>query len=123
MRFEGRVKQHMGRGTRLGFPTANLDKIPPIDTGVYLAVAGVAGKKMPALAFKGTAQTFNEDTEMFEIYILDFKQDIYGEQMSVELFDKIRGVIKFEHREELVEQMKKDEAVAREFFKQYNTGS
>jgi len=118
--IEGIVKQHMGRGTRLGFPTANLDIILDVAEGVYLAWTEIDGKKYPSLAFSGVAKTFGDQEKIFEVYILDFEKDLYGHNIGVQLVKRIRNVTKFNNAQELINQMKEDEQVARDFFKTYN---
>lgn len=118
--IEGIVKQHMGRGTRLGFPTANLDIIPDVAEGVYLALTHIEDKKYPSLAFSGNAKTFGDTEKIFEVYILDFEKDLYGHNIGVELIQWLRDPKKFNNAEELIERMKEDEQIARDFFKEYN---
>lgn len=118
--IEGIVKQHMGRGTRLGFPTANLDIIPDVAEGVYLAYALIEGKKYPSLAFSGVAKTFGDTEKIFEVYILDFEQDLYGHSIGVQLVQWLREPAKFNSAQELIDRMKEDEQLAKEFFKTYN---
>jgi riboflavin kinase / FMN adenylyltransferase len=121
MTFSGIVKKHLGRGSRLSFPTANLDVIQGVAEGVYLALTEVDGKSLPSLVFSGVPKTFGEDQDkLFEVYIFDFDRDLYGQEITVELVKRIRGVIKFNSAQELIEQMKEDERIAREFFKGYN---
>ena len=50
------------------------------------------------------------------MYILDFNEDIYDEQVEVEVLKKLRDSVKFESAEKLIEQMKQDELEARKFF-------
>jgi len=97
----------------MGFPTANL-KIPvEIENGLYF---GLADTK-PSLVFVGAAETFGEIKQKVEVYILDFEGNLYDRELEVELIKKTRPSIKFKTKEELIEQMKEDEKMAREFFK------
>lgn len=114
MNFSGKVIRGSGRGKGLGFPTANLDIIPQTEEGIYV---GWANQK-PALIFIGAAETFEEQQKKCEVYFLDNNFD--GQEVSVELLKKIRDNKKFDSKLALIEQMKQDEQVAREFFKQYN---
>lgn len=72
--------------------------------------------ELPALVFIGAAETFGEKDRKAEIYILDFDEDIYGQEVEVEIIKKIRENQKFDSKEALVEQMKEDERLAREYF-------
>jgi len=119
-KFQGIVKKHMGRGNRLGFPTANLGITADIAEGVYAAFVILGEKKLPALVFSGKAVTFGDNKKLFEVYILDFNQDLYGQEIEVQLLKHMRGVEKFDTAAELILQMQKDEELARKYFKQYN---
>jgi FAD synthase len=119
MKFSGVVKKNLGRGTKLGFPTANIDVPENAEDGLYV---GLANKK-PALVFIGSSKTFDETDRKAEIYILDFIGDLYGQEIEVELLKKLRENKKFESEQALIDQMKQDEQVAREFFKDYNTSN
>jgi riboflavin kinase / FMN adenylyltransferase len=121
MRFKGMVKKFTGRGRDLGFPTANIEiNDLDLEDGLYLAKAWIGKEEHKALAFIGMNKTFNETDRRAEIYILDFNEYIYSHELEVETIKKIRDVIKFETPEKLIEQMKKDELIAREFFSKYN---
>lgn len=118
-KFWGKVRTDQKRGNKLGFPTANLNLTKNIPEGIYISIAKIQSKKYPALTFIGKVKTFNEKKFQAETYILDFRQNIYGKWMSVELLKKIRANKKFNSAQELVEQMKKDEQVARKYFNIY----
>ncbi|MBI4049912.1 MAG: riboflavin kinase [Candidatus Doudnabacteria bacterium] len=110
---KGLVEKSLGRGRKLGFPTANIalgDAV--VEDGIYIGFAN----KMPALIFVGAAETFGERERRIEAHLLDFDGDLYGQEIEVELKQKIRESRKFETQEELVAQMKKDEQVARKYF-------
>ncbi len=121
MKFSGIVKKGAGRGKDLGFPTANIDGPEGIEDGIYLgwAMPGLA-HALPALIFIGKAETFQETERKAEIYILDFKGNLSEKEINVELIKKIRENIKFISKEDLINQMREDEKVAREFFRQQN---
>ena len=115
MKIKGIVKKSLGRGKKLGFPTANIEvsgKFP--EEGIHIGTVGPM--ELPALIFVGAAKTFDETEKKIEIYILDFDGDIYGEEIEVDLVKKLRDNMKFASTEELVAQMKEDERSAQEFF-------
>jgi riboflavin kinase / FMN adenylyltransferase len=116
MRFSGFVKTGKGRGKRLGFPTANMEPPKDLKDGLYI---GLANSK-PALIFVGVAETFDEHERRAEVYILDFDGHLYNQSLEVEIIKKIRDNRRFPTHGALVEQMKEDERVAREFFENYN---
>lgn len=117
MKFFGVVKKSLGRGKKLGFPTANLDAPKNIENGLYVGWTKVKDKNWPSLIFVGANETFNETEKKAESYLLDFEGELNGQKLEIELLKRIRGVIKFKTPEELVVQMKEDELIAREFFK------
>lgn len=115
MKISGVVKKNKGRGRELGFPTANFE-IGEEETqdGIYIATVGPM--ELPALLFVGAAETFGENKRQAEVYILDFEQDIYGHRIEVEIKIKIRNSQKFDSKEQLIDQMQKDEKIARSYF-------
>ena len=114
MKISGVVKKNKGRGRELGFPTANFEIGEDIEDGIYIATVGPM--ELPALLFVGAAETFGEKKRWAEVYILNFHEDISGQELEVELIKKMRENQKFESEADLIEQMKKDEEQAREYF-------
>ena len=122
MKFTGIVKQHLGRGKQLGFPTANVEAPTDIEDGLYLAWTNTdhqvrPSEKLPSLVFIGANETFDEKERGAEIYIIDFDGNLYGKVLEVEIIKKLRPVIKFSSSHMLIQQMKSDVAEARRFFK------
>lgn len=115
-RFWGKVKKGKGRGKDLGFPTANLNLHKKIPEGVYLSLTKINEKQIPSLTFIGSAKTFNEKKYQAESYLLDFSGSLYGKYISVNLFKKIRGNLKFKTVKDLINQMKEDKKAAEKFF-------
>lgn len=113
----GTVKSNLGRGRELGYPTANITPDDSIQDGLYVGYASFDNKKLPALIFIGPAIVFGETERKAEIFILDFKGDLYGKEIHVDVLQKQRENMMFDSSEELVEQMKKDEEEANMFFK------
>lgn len=121
MKIRGIVKRNIGRGKRLGFPTANLDAPADFDDGIYFALVRIQDqeKKLLGLAFVGKAETFADQERNLEVYLLDFDKDLYGQEIEIELLKKSRDNRKFDSEEDLVAQMKQDESDARKFFLSY----
>lgn len=117
-KFWGKVRTHNKRGKTLGFPTANVNLTKNIPEGIYISKTKLKGLWYSSLTFIGKAKTFNEKRFHAETYILDFNKDIYGKWISVNILKKIRENKKFNSAEELISQMKKDEEIARKYFKQ-----
>lgn len=116
IRVWGKVKVGRKKGKLFGFPTANIALHKDIPEGVYISKIKVESYNYQALTFVGAAKTFEEKNKKVESYIFDFNKNIYGKWISVSLLKKIRGNIKFNSEKELVEQMKQDLRVAKEFY-------
>jgi riboflavin kinase/FMN adenylyltransferase len=65
----------------------------------------------------GTAPTFKREARIAETHLLDFSESIYGAEVQVHLFHKIRDEVRFQNLEELKRQISKDVSLAKEFFK------
>ncbi|HRZ87132.1 MAG TPA: bifunctional riboflavin kinase/FAD synthetase [bacterium] len=105
-------------GRHLGYPTANIDPhnevIPP--TGVYAVKAVCGGEFYDAVVNIGVRPTFrlSDDVRMsVEAHLLDFSHDIYGEHLEMFFIRKLREERRFPHKDDLVRQIRKDEAAAR----------
>lgn len=120
MKFSGVVKKYLGRGRKLGYPTANIEIDSKIPDGLYLGTTKVGAIKYPSLIFIGVPQTFDDKHRRAESYLLNFSGDLYDKEIFIETIKKIRDNKKFETQEALVKQMRRDEIVARQFFKHYN---
>ncbi|CAN5229099.1 hypothetical protein BH09PAT2_BH09PAT2_09180 [soil metagenome] len=112
----GRVEKNLGRGRKLGYPTANFPIAADAPEGIFVGYTTVKDRRLPSLIFVGPAITFGETDKKAEIYILDFDEDIYDQIIEVDVVKKLRDNIKFASAEELTEQMKQDEVEARKFF-------
>jgi riboflavin kinase/FMN adenylyltransferase len=108
------------RGRRLGFPTANiaigLDRALP-EYGIYVTRAYVRETAHESCTSIGIRPTFDvEPHRTVETFILDFDEDIYGQEMRIEVLERLRGELKFESADELVAQMHRDAEQTRAFF-------
>jgi len=108
------------RGRTLGFPTANiaigLDRALPA-YGIYVTRAYVRESTHASATNIGVRPTFDvEPRPTVETFILDFDQDIYGEELKIELLARLRGEEKFDSVEALVAQMHRDVDASREYF-------
>ncbi|PUU95306.1 bifunctional riboflavin kinase/FAD synthetase [Halanaerobium sp.] len=113
----GEVVHGKKRGRKLGFPTANLSletnyALPP--EGVYAVKVYHQGQVYIGAANLGYNPTFNNQKISFEVYILDFEGNLYGERLCVDIIDFIRSEIDFKNTEELIEQMEQDILYTRE---------
>ena len=104
--------EHVGTG--IGFPTANVKvdddlKLIP-DNGVYAVKVHVAGcdEEKDAMLNIGMRPTFDGKAMTIEAHIFNFSGDIYGKQIAVSFFDKIRDERKFRSSAELAVQLEAD---------------
>ena len=121
--ISGRVKKGSGRGKELSFPTANLDISGDIilPQGVYAVLVSLKGKKHMGVANIGTRPTFSPGLQFFprkvtrkyirpivEVYIFNFKGNLYRQKLEIFLIKRIRKEMKFPTPEKLMNRIKKD---------------
>ncbi len=109
----GKVVSGKQRGRELGFPTANLELVhglcPP--HGVYAGMTHIAGEHYLSLISIGTCPTFREQSDVkIEVYLLDYHDNLYGQILETEIFEKIRDQKTFETVQALCDQVKADQA-------------
>jgi riboflavin kinase / FMN adenylyltransferase len=114
--LQGLVEKGDQRGTKIGFPTANLAAVTeciPLK-GVYATQTRVNGKSLRSVTNVGTNPTFlTSDDVRVETHILDFDLFIYGQEITVEFISRIRDEQKFSSVEELKRQIEADVLSAR----------
>jgi riboflavin kinase/FMN adenylyltransferase len=115
----GTVIRGTSLGKELGFPTANINPhheiIPP--SGVYAVKIILNHKKLRGLCYIGRKPTFRHQKEKsIEVYIFNFKRNIYGEYLQIEFIKKIRNEKKFQTPAALLQQIRKDITSSRKIF-------
>lgn len=116
-RLNGMVVHGEKRGKDIGFPTANIrpehpQKVIPED-GVYAVRIRVMDNWFKGMMNIGTRPTFEGQERTMEVNLFDFDEDIYGKEVQVRFYHRIRDEQKFDGINELIEQLKKDEQQAR----------
>jgi riboflavin kinase/FMN adenylyltransferase len=112
-----RVARGDGLGRQLGFPTANLDvgdlALPP--HGVYAAEARLAGQTHSAVLNLGVRPTLKHPTPTlrFEVHLLDFNNDLYGQTLEIIPRRHLRPEQRFESLNALRRQIEADILQAR----------
>ncbi|VAW15950.1 FMN adenylyltransferase / Riboflavin kinase [hydrothermal vent metagenome] len=116
--LHGKVVKGKQVGSRIGFPTANIEasdihKIIP-GYGVYAVRVDIQGKVYNGMLNIGTRPTFNKnaDNRSIEVNIFDFDKDIYHQNITLCFVRKIREEKKFNSPEALTEQLEKDKKAA-----------
>ena len=99
------------RGTELGFPTANLDVDPeravPAE-GVYATRAYIDDKVYPSVTNIGRRPTFGGGERTIEVCTLDYRGDLYGRELKIDVVERLRREIEFDSAEALKEQIAED---------------
>lgn len=112
----GTVREGKKRGAGLGFPTANM-RMPGLTsprTGVYVVEAEVEGETYGGAANLGYNPTFGDTELCLEVHLFNFNRNIYGKPIAVRFLDRLRDEKRFSGIQELVEQIAKDVAKAKE---------
>ena len=114
----GKVVDGKKLGRTIGYPTANLEinelKLLP-KKGAYIVEVYVKNKFYKGMLSIGTNPTVNGEKLTVEVYILDFNEDIYGEEITVKFRDFLHEEIKFESLEKLIERLDEDKRLTEEF--------
>jgi riboflavin kinase/FMN adenylyltransferase len=110
-RLLGDVVSGDGRGTLLGFPTANLEidyrqTLPP--EGVYATRTYLGEQEYKSVTNIGKRPTFGDNPRTIETYIIGFSGDIYGQHLKIDIIEKLRGEKRFDSVEELKKQVFED---------------
>jgi riboflavin kinase/FMN adenylyltransferase len=111
----GEVIHGEKRGRDLGYPTANirLDKTCGLKHGIYAVRVGRGAERFDAVASYGRRPTFDNGAPLLEVFLFDFKGDLYGCKLDVAFIGFIRDELKFDSIDALIRQMDDDSARAR----------
>ena len=115
----GEVIHGEKRGRDLGYPTANirLDRNCSLKHGIYAVRVGRGtGKdqvRLDGVASFGRRPTFDNGAPLLEVFLFDFKDDLYGAVLDVAFIGFIRDELKFDGIDALIRQMDDDSARAR----------
>lgn len=117
--LSGRVIKGKQLGSKIGFPTANIElaedyKLIP-KTGVYVVKAIIDDVLIYGMMNIGTRPTVNGDYLSIETYFFNFDKNIYSQIITIELLYFIREEQKFDSVEKLKGQLKKDEKTSIEY--------
>lgn len=112
------------RGRTMGFPTANVQAME----GCYIPATGVYAVKILVqnewyngvcnVGYKPTFKNPDEKKLSIEVHILNFDKNIYGEEVVVGWYKRIRNERKFNGIESLIEQIELDKQQAIAYFGQ-----
>ena len=115
--LNGKVVNGKQLGGKIGFPTANIQvkegyKLIP-KTGVYVVKSNINGADVFGMMNIGNRPTVDGNHQTIEVHYFDFKNDLYNQFLTIEILYFIRDEQKFNSVEILIQQLKKDEKLAR----------
>ena len=121
-RIRGMVTHGAARGSKIGFPTANLDAIDTLipAKGVYAGRTYVDGRSHWSAIHIGPNPTFGEHVPKVESHLLNFTGSIYGEAIEVDFISRLRDIRQFENPRQLTDQLDLDVQSTRSIARQYS---
>lgn len=102
-------------GRKIGFPTANLNVIPEEKiipaTGVYAVSVEWQHQQFSGMMNIGFRPTLENSHQLsLEVHIINFREDIYHQQLKINFLRKIRDEQKFDSMDALILQLEQDKA-------------
>ena len=116
-RITGKVIHGAKLGRKLGYPTANLRlhrRATPLAGIFAVRVSGAGLIDAPAVASLGTRPAVNGTELLLEAHVFDYEGDLYRQYLHVDFMERLRDELWFPNVDELVAQMDKDAAQARQ---------
>jgi riboflavin kinase/FMN adenylyltransferase len=120
--LHGTVVEGQKIGRTINYPTANVDTSDPDKIipgyGVYAVKVVVRNKEYLGMLNIGSRPTVNHnaDHRTVEVNILDFDAEIYGEEIKVIFYHKLREEQRFASLDALKQQLAKDKFNTKSFF-------
>lgn len=115
----GTVNKGISLGRKLGFPTANIEahhEVIPAH-GVYAVKVIFKGKAYRGACYIGPKLEFLKKGSMtIEVYIFNFRKNIYGKYLEIQFLKKIREAKKFNSLAGLSKQINKDLRIIKAHF-------
>jgi len=122
--INGTVVQGRQLGRTINFPTANIEptenyKLVPAN-GVYVVASVLNGKTVYGMMNIGNRPTVNGTGTTIEVHYHDFNEDLYGQQIKVSIYHRLRDEVKFESFDALKLQLEKDRQQSLAYFKDHS---
>lgn len=119
--FTGTVVEGRQLGRTINFPTANI-KIPEDyklipGIGIYVVSSMINGAKCYGMMSIGTNPTVGGDSLSIEVYYFDLDENLYGKELQVAIYYRMRDELKFASIDELQQQLEEDRRVSLEYIK------
>lgn len=120
--ISGEVVRGKAIGRTINYPTANLKpketyKLIP-KNGVYIVKANIKNKNVFGITSIGTNPSVGGTEKTIETYFLDFNEDLYETEITIEFLKFIRNEAYFDSIEKLRLEIEKDENFAKQFIKE-----
>jgi riboflavin kinase / FMN adenylyltransferase len=121
-RMKGTVIHGDKRGRKIGFPTANIELTHPYllpKNGVYAVRMKIHNQWYDGvcnIGFKPTFKNPDDYSLSIEVHLFEFNSSIYGEEVYIEWFERIRDEQKFSGIDELISQIQRDKETAITYF-------
>lgn len=119
--LRGRIGSGAGRGTQLGYPTANLEvhpeKLLPAP-GIYISENRFLGRTSHGLTYVGSSGTFGPGPVRVEVHLMEHPggEPLHGKWLVTSLLKRLRGDQVFDSAGALVLAMDEDRARAAEYW-------
>jgi riboflavin kinase/FMN adenylyltransferase len=118
--FSGKIVEGKKIGRTIDFPTANIEisetyKLLP-KNGVYIVTALIQNINVKGMMNIGTNPTIGENMQSIEVHFFNFSQDIYNQNITIQIIEKIREEAKFDSILDLQIQLIKDKQYCQKFF-------
>jgi len=109
-RIRGMVTHGVGRGAKIGFPTANLHAIDTLlpGAGVYAGRAWLDGKAISAAINIGTNPTFDESQNKVEAHLIGWSEPLYGKALELDFWERLRDIRRFASAAQLEKKLAED---------------
>jgi riboflavin kinase/FMN adenylyltransferase len=118
--FSGTIVKGKQLGRTIGFKTANLQlhnemKLVP-GNGVYIVQVQWENLTLKGMMNIGTRPTVDGMNRVIEVHMLEFDQEIYGDDLTVTILQRMRNEHKFDGIESLKMQLIKDREATATYF-------
>ncbi len=112
----GKIVEGKNLGEKIGFPTANLFvsesyKLIP-KTGAYVVKSEIDNKTVYGMMNIGYRPTVSGKYQTIEIHFFNFKKDLYGKKIQVDVLTFLRDEKKFDSVEALKNQLTQDKQIS-----------
>lgn len=118
--YKTKVTQGNKLGRVIGFPTINLTiptSLAKEKKGVYAAFVKIGAQTYQGALYFGPRKVLNEKTNVLEIFVFEFEEEIYDQSISFNLQSFMRGVMDFTDFQTLKTQLEKDCSDVKLFFR------